>query len=86
MDGFVVIVSGAIQLYILLVFVWVLGSWFPQWRYQSWFQTVESVVKPYMDLFKAVPLRMGMIDLTPMLAIFVLYILQQIVLNLARTR
>ncbi len=58
----------------MLVFVWVLGSWFPQWRYQAWFRTVDNLVRPYVDLFKPLPLTIGMMDLRPMAAIFVLVI------------
>jgi uncharacterized protein YggT (Ycf19 family) len=71
-----------IQAYILLILVWVFGSWFPQWRQQPWYRTVEDLVSPYMNLFKLIPLRFGMIDLSPMLAIFVLFILQQLIVNL----
>lgn len=71
-----------VQAYILLILVWVFGSWFPQWQQQSWYRTVEDLVAPYMNLFKLIPLRIGMIDLSPMLAIFVLFILQRLILNL----
>ena len=70
--------------YMMLVFVWVLGSWFPQWRHQQWFRTVESVVRPYVDLFKFLPLQIGMMDLRPMAAIFVLMIFMQMLESLAR--
>ncbi|HES58204.1 MAG TPA: YggT family protein [Firmicutes bacterium] len=76
------IIYYIIQAYILLILVWVFGSWFPQWRYQSWYRTVEDLVSPYMNLFKAIPLRIGMIDLAPMLAIFVLFIVQRLVISL----
>lgn len=71
-------VHYAIQLYMLLIFVWVLGSWFPQWKGQQWFRTVEDLIKPYMDLFKAIPLRIGMLDLSPMLALVVLMIVDSL--------
>ena len=70
------LVYWAVQAYILLIFVWVLGSWFPQWRYQSWFRFVNDVVEPYINLFKPLPLRIGMLDLTPMVAIMVLWLFQ----------
>ena len=69
----------AIQAYILLIFVWVLGSWFPQWRGQSWYRVVEDIVRPYLKLFEALPVQAGMIDFRPMVAIFVLVILQVLV-------
>jgi YggT family protein len=73
----------AIQAYILLIFVWVLGSWFPQWKYDKWYQFVESLVSPYMNLFRALPLSVGMLDLTPMLAIIVLILFERLVMAAA---
>lgn len=71
----------ALYAYILLIFVWVMGSWVPQWRYQRWYQLVEEIVKPYMNLFRPLPLRIGMMDLTPMAAILVLYLFQRLVMT-----
>ena len=73
------LVYYAIELYILLIFVWVLGSWFPQWRQQAWFKFVQDIVEPYMRLFQGLNLRVGMFDLRPMVAIFVLWIFQILV-------
>lgn len=69
--------------YMMLVFVWVLGSWFPQWRYQSWFRTIDGIVRPYVDLFKFLPLQIGMVDLRPMAAIFLLVILMRMMESVA---
>lgn len=74
-------VHYAIQMYMLLIFVWVLGSWFPQWRGQQWYRTVGDIIKPYLDVFKALPLRMGMIDFTPMVALLGLMLLDRLLLS-----
>ena len=76
MTGVVQFAALAIQLYIFLIIIWVFSSWFPQWRYQSWFRTVNDLVEPYLRLFQRLPLRVGMIDLSPMVAIIVLQILR----------
>jgi YggT family protein len=76
----VLLVTKAIQLYIMLIFVWTLGSWFPQWRYQPWFKLINDVVEPYIRLFRSLPLRVGMLDLTPMAAVFALILFQQLLL------
>lgn len=72
-------VVTAIQAYIFLIFVSVLGSWFPQWKGQSWYRLVEDIVRPYMSLFRGLPLRIGMLDLTPMAAILLLIIFERLV-------
>jgi YggT family protein len=74
------IVYYALELYILLVFVWALGSWFPRWRYQAWFRIVNDLVTPYISLFSRLPLSTGTMDFTPMIAIMVLWMLQRLVL------
>ena len=81
MHAAAMIINLLLKAYILLIFVWVLASWFPQWRYQGWFRTVDNLVRPYMDLFRGLPLRVGMIDLTPMAAIFVVYLFQYLFLT-----
>lgn len=69
----------ALQVYILLIFVWVIGTWVPQWRYQRWYQTVDEIVSPYMNLFRGLPLRTGMMDFTPLVAVLVLIVFQSLV-------
>lgn len=70
----------AIQFYIMLIFVWALASWFPSWRYTGWFRVLNDFVWPYMSLFAKLPLRSAGLDLTPLVAIMVLWILQRIVI------
>jgi uncharacterized protein YggT (Ycf19 family) len=68
-------VHYALRVYMLLIIVYVFGSWFPQWRYQRWYGVVTDIVQPYLNVFRAIPLRVGMLDLSPALALFVLMIL-----------
>ncbi len=65
--------------YSYLILVWVFGSWFPHWRYQSWFKMIAGVVEPYMNVFKPLNLRFGQFDLSPMVAIFVLIIFREVI-------
>ena len=69
----------ALQVYILLIFVWVIGTWVPQWRYQRWYQIVDEIVAPYMNLFRSLPLRSGTLDFTPLVAVLVLILFQSLV-------
>jgi len=70
----------AIRAYVLLIFVYVLGSWFPQWRQQTWYRLVADLVQPYLQLFSKLPLRVGMLDLTPMVALLILMLVDHFVL------
>ncbi|MBN2082053.1 YggT family protein [bacterium] len=69
----------ALRAYVLLIFVYVLGSWFPQWRQQAWYRLISDLVQPYLQLFSKLPLRVGMLDLTPMLALLILMVVDQFV-------
>ncbi|MCB1218583.1 YggT family protein [bacterium] len=72
----------AIRLYSYMIIVWSFGSFFPQWRYQKWFQMLASVVEPYVNLFRQLNLRVGMFDLSPMVAIFVLWIFSALIMSI----
>ncbi len=76
----------AIQLYILLIVVRALMSWFPlrsgttAYRIYSW---VYDVTEPYLQLFRRVlpPVRMGnaALDLSPIVGFIVLLVIRAIV-------
>ncbi|MEZ5337657.1 MAG: YggT family protein [bacterium] len=72
----------AIRLYSYMIIVWSFGSFFPQWRYQQWYQMLASVVEPYVNLFRQLNLRVGMFDLSPMVAIFVLWIFSALIMSI----
>lgn len=67
-----------LQLYLLLLFVRVLLSWFPTftwWEQQPWL-ALRQVTDPYLKLFSGlVPPLLGTIDLTPLLGFFILQFL-----------
>jgi uncharacterized protein YggT (Ycf19 family) len=60
-------VASFIKLYLLLLFVRVLLTWFPNvdWQGQPWV-TLRQVTDPYLNLFRnLIPPLMGQIDFTP---------------------
>jgi len=71
-------VASFIKLYLLLLFVRVLLSWFPtftKWEEQPWL-ALRQVTDPYLKLFSGlVPPLMGTIDLTPLFGFFILQFL-----------
>ncbi|WP_224428719.1 YggT family protein [Pediococcus acidilactici] len=61
----------AIQIYMMLIFIWVLMSWLPG-AYQSAFvQWLTKICQPYMSWFRFIPPILG-IDFSPILALLVL--------------
>ena len=73
-------VSSFIKLYLLLLFVRVLLTWFPNvdWMAQPWV-TLRQVTDPYLNLFRnLIPPLMGQIDFTPIFGFMVLQFLSQV--------
>jgi YggT family protein len=79
------IISFIINLYSLLIVVNALLSWVPA-LYQSKFgYVIAKIVDPYLSLFRIGPFRkLAMatgIDFSPIIALIVLYFIQDIVIN-----
>mmetsp|Transcript_20082 Transcript_20082/g.27804 ORF Transcript_20082/g.27804 Transcript_20082/m.27804 type:complete len:220 (+) Transcript_20082:124-783(+) len=73
-------VASFIKLYLLLLFLRVLLTWFPNvnWMGQPWV-TLRQVTDPYLNLFRnLIPPVMGQIDLTPIFGFIVLQFLAQV--------
>jgi YggT family protein len=85
-------VSVLFTVYIVLIFIRVLMSWFTRIPYNRVLNAVLEFVRettdPYLNLFrKFVPMVRigpGALDLSPIIAIFVLFIIQAIVVGLIR--
>jgi YggT family protein len=77
---------GLINAYVFLIFLWVLGSWLPQWRAHDAFRVVERLVEPYINLFRGLNLHWGMMDLTPLTAMLFLSLFRALVLAAAGGR
>ncbi|HEY9778283.1 MAG TPA: YggT family protein [Planktothrix sp.] len=76
MFGIAHVVSGLVQLINLLVIVWCLLSWFPNIRWHDQpFKTLDSIVQPIMAPFRKIIPPIGNIDISPMIAIFVLQLI-----------
>jgi uncharacterized protein YggT (Ycf19 family) len=71
--------SLLVELYMMTIFVYVLLSWLPDMRYRDWFRTLGSICEPFLSIFRRIiPPMGGMIDLSPMAAIFALILLGMI--------
>ena len=83
-------VNTLIIVYIVLIFVRILMSWVPRVPYYRWLDAVLNFVRevtdPYLNLFRRFmpALRVGGagLDLSPMVATFVLIIVGRIVVTL----
>ncbi|HLO52299.1 MAG TPA: YggT family protein [Kamptonema sp.] len=72
-----------VQIYLVLMIVRVLLSWFPNinW-YEPPFSILSQLTDPYLNLFRSIIPPLGGIDFSPMIAFFVLQIAAQLLTGL----
>lgn len=68
-------VNSLIGLYITLIFIWCLLSWFPNARSSQLGALIDRLVEPYMRWFDFIP-PLGGVSFSPVVAIFVLYLVR----------
>jgi YggT family protein len=78
--------------YLVLIFIRIISSWIPRMPYNRYLAAalkfVSDVTDPYLNIFRRIlpPVRLGpgALDLSPIVATFVLIILSSIVTNIIR--
>ncbi|KOR88444.1 YggT family protein [Paenibacillus solani] len=72
------IVRTLFQIYFYMILVYVLMSWLPNVRESFIGELLGKLVEPYLAPFRRfIPPIMGMIDISPIIALFVLQLAQQ---------
>lgn len=66
-----------LQLYIFAVIIYVLMSWFPGARESKIGEFLGSLVEPYLEVFRNIIPPIGMIDISPIVAIVILQFAQR---------
>jgi YggT family protein len=79
-------VSALFLVYLVLIFIRVLLSWIPRMPYNLYLRAVvrfvEETTDPYLNLFRRlIPPIGGRLDISPILAIFLLVIVQGLVVG-----
>ncbi|OHY34559.1 YggT family protein [Cylindrospermopsis raciborskii] len=77
--------ASFVEIYSYVLIVRVLLTWFPQinW-YNQPFAALSQVSDPYLNLFRNIIPSLGGIDISPILAFFVLNIVSSLLENLSR--
>jgi len=79
----VTILAGIVQFYGFMIFAYVLMSWFPmRGIIADIYQVLGSLVEPYLAFFRRFIPPIGALDISPMVAYFVLIVLSRFVLQL----
>lgn len=89
-DDVAAYVDALFLIYIILIFVNILSSWVPRMPYNPWLRAVLDFVhqttNPYLNIFRRVLPPVGgggfALDLSPIIGIILLFILQGIVVGL----
>ncbi len=66
------VIASAISIYSLLLIVYILMSWVPSLRETSFGKIIGTLVEPYLAFFRQFIPPLGMIDISPIVAIFAL--------------
>jgi YggT family protein len=71
-----------IYVYVLLIFVYVLTSWV-RLPYSTWVRRISEflrdVCEPYLRIFRRILPPLGPLDLSPVVAIFSLFVLMRVI-------
>ena len=73
------IVDNVFFIYLLMLFTRILSSWFPEFQRTRFMQFIMFYTDPYLNLFRRFIPPLGMLDLSPIVAFFVLQIIESIV-------
>jgi len=83
-DPFLYIVRLFFSCYTILLFLRILSSWFPpEWRQKRFVYFLAFYTDPYLNIFRRLlPPLGGVLDLSPMLAFFILKLIERLVIGL----
>jgi YggT family protein len=71
------------SVYTIILFVRVVGSWFPSFAHTTFMRFISYYSDPYLNFFRRIiPPIGGVLDLSPLLAFFALRILERILMSL----
>ena len=66
------LILNAVNIYFYLIIASVLMSWIPSLKESRFGQIITSVTDPYLDIFRKFIPPLGMIDISPIIAIYTL--------------
>ncbi len=74
------ILDTLFTVYTFLLFVRIIGSWFPSFQRTRVMRFVALYTDPYLNLFRRWIPPLGMMDLSPLVALFSLQIIEWVLL------
>lgn len=77
------IFAQAVNFYIILLFVYALLSWFPGAYESGLGRLLTRICEPYLNLFRRLPLQIGPIDFTIIVAVIALELVSKGIIKFA---
>lgn len=78
------ILATFINLYTWALIIYILMSWFPNARESTFGQMLGRICEPYLEPFRRIVPPLGMIDISPLVAFFVLRLATQGLIQVAQ--
>ncbi|MGD6871668.1 YggT family protein [Sutcliffiella horikoshii] len=72
MGTFFNLLDQLVFIYTIALIIYIFMSWFPGARESSFGRILGKICEPYLDMFRRIIPPLGMIDISPIVAIFVL--------------
>lgn len=80
--GLIIFINILFQVYMVMLLVRILGSWFPELSRYRFMQFLSFYTDPYLNFFRRFIPPLGMFDLSPIVAFFALQIMNKLVIAL----
>lgn len=74
--GIYLVIDYAFRIYWLMLIIYIFMSWVPSARGSSFGQLLEKACEPYLGIFRRFIPPIGMIDFSPIIALFALNFIQ----------
>lgn len=78
------ILTSAVSIYEVLCLIYIVMGWFPGARYTRFGNIMGQICEPFLSFFRRFPLRIGMLDFSPILAFGALALLSGIFGDIAQ--
>lgn len=69
-------IEALFWIYMIMLFVRIMGSWFPEWSDSPLIRFLAHYTDPYLDVFRRIIPPIGMLDLSPIVAFLFLNVLE----------
>ncbi|MDA8096917.1 MAG: YggT family protein [Desulforudis sp.] len=76
------VINIAFQVYIYIIFARIILSWIRHDPYNPVFRFIYDLTEPFLSIFRRIIPPLGMIDLSPIVALIALHVLRWVILSL----